>query len=71
MSIQTAAIAALDGLCRYRTKTGEVLAAVNAGVTHGILMSLMRRTVASLADPECMSLPSSSRRELQRAHHVS
>ncbi|KAF8320698.1 hypothetical protein DL93DRAFT_2163683 [Clavulina sp. PMI_390] len=48
--IQTAAIAALDGLARYRNKSSEVLAAVNAGVTHGILMSLMRRTLAQLTD---------------------
>jgi E3 ubiquitin-protein ligase HUWE1 len=53
MGIQTAAIAALDGLARYRGKTGEVLSAVNAGVTHGILMSLLRRTVISLAEPNC------------------
>ena len=51
--IQTAVIAALDGLSRYRGKTGEVLASVNAGVTHGTLMSLMRRTVAQLTDPNC------------------
>lgn len=57
MSIQTAAIAALDGLARYRGKTGEVLSAVNAGVTHGILMSLLRRTVISLAEPNCECRP--------------
>lgn len=56
MSIQTAAIAALDGLCRYRSKTGEVLGCVGAGVTHGVLMSLMRRTVGLLADEHCVFL---------------
>jgi E3 ubiquitin-protein ligase HUWE1 len=54
--IQTAVIAALDGLSRYRGKTGEVLAAVSAGVTHGTLMSLLRRTAAHLADPNCASV---------------
>lgn len=48
--IQTAAIAALDGLARYRNKSSEVLTAVNAGVTHGILMSLLRRNLAQLTD---------------------
>lgn len=54
--IQTAVVAALDGLSRYRSKTGEVLAAVNAGVTHGTLMSLLRRTVGHLADANCASV---------------
>ena len=49
--IQTAAIAALDALARYRGKMQEVLTAVNAGVNHGILMALFRKTVADVGDP--------------------
>ncbi|KAJ8481173.1 hypothetical protein ONZ45_g15389 [Pleurotus djamor] len=50
--VQTAAIAALDALSRYRNKTQEILTAVNAGVNHGILMALVRKTVADVANPE-------------------
>ncbi|KAK7053298.1 E3 ubiquitin-protein ligase tom1 [Paramarasmius palmivorus] len=56
VSVQTAAIAALDALARYRSKISEVLASVNAGVNHGILMSLVRKTVNDIADPQC-SIP--------------
>jgi E3 ubiquitin-protein ligase HUWE1 len=51
VAVQTAAIAALDALARYRNKIHEVLTAVNAGVNHGILMALVRRTVTEVADP--------------------
>ncbi|KAF7981836.1 hypothetical protein HWV62_31363 [Athelia sp. TMB] len=51
--VQTAAISALDALARYRNKIQEVLTAINAGVNHGILMALVRKTVADIADPEC------------------
>ena len=50
--VQTAAIAALDALARYRNKIQEVLTAVNAGVNHGILMAVVRKTVADVANPE-------------------
>ncbi|KAI3618920.1 ubiquitin-protein ligase [Moniliophthora roreri] len=58
VSVQTAAIAALDALARYRSKISEVLASVNAGVNHGILMSLVRKTVNDIAGSEC-SVPHS------------
>ncbi|KZT10978.1 uncharacterized protein LAESUDRAFT_721398 [Laetiporus sulphureus 93-53] len=58
VQVQTAAIAALDALARYRSKVQDVLTAVNAGVNHGILMSLMRRTVAEVAQPSS-ALPQS------------
>ncbi|KAL0569802.1 E3 ubiquitin-protein ligase tom1 [Marasmius crinis-equi] len=48
--VQTAAIAALDALARYRSKIQEVLTSVNAGVNHGILMGLVRKTVNDIAD---------------------
>jgi E3 ubiquitin-protein ligase HUWE1 len=51
-TVQTAAIAALDALARYRNRVQEVLTAVNAGVNHGILMALVRRTVTEVADSD-------------------
>ncbi|KAH9935552.1 uncharacterized protein B0H18DRAFT_1082292 [Fomitopsis serialis] len=51
VQIQTAAIAALDAFGRYRSKIQDVLSAVNAGVNHGILMALLRKTVADVAQP--------------------
>jgi E3 ubiquitin-protein ligase HUWE1 len=56
--VLTAGIAALDALARYRARITEVLAAVNAGVNHGILMALLRHTIADIANPES-SLPHS------------
>ncbi|KAF9268895.1 hypothetical protein L218DRAFT_977318 [Marasmius fiardii PR-910] len=55
---QTAAIAALDALARYRTKIQEVLTSVNAGVNHGILMGLVRKTVNDISNPQS-SIPHS------------
>ena len=52
VQVQTAAIAALDGMARYRNKVQDVLTAVNAGVNHGILMALLRKTVGEIANPE-------------------
>lgn len=51
-SVQTAAIAALDALARYRSRMQEVLTALNAAVNHGILMGLFRKTVNDIANPE-------------------
>jgi E3 ubiquitin-protein ligase HUWE1 len=58
VSVQTAAIAALDALAHYRNRIQEVLTAVNAGVNHGILMALIRKTVVDVANPDS-SLPHS------------
>ncbi|KAI9511134.1 hypothetical protein F5148DRAFT_1373973 [Russula earlei] len=52
ISVQTVAVAALDAMARYRTRVQDVLAAVNAGVNHGTLMALLRKTVAEVATPE-------------------
>lgn len=52
MLVQTAAIGALDSLARYRNKMQEVLTAVNAGVNHGLLMALFRKTVADIANSQ-------------------
>ena len=51
IQVQTAAIAALDAMSRYRSKIQDVLTAVNAGVNHGILMALLRKTVSEVAQP--------------------
>ncbi|KAF9447492.1 hypothetical protein P691DRAFT_776106 [Macrolepiota fuliginosa MF-IS2] len=51
IAVQTAAIAVLDAFTRYRNRCQEVLTAVNAGVNHGILMALLRRTVNDVANP--------------------
>ncbi|KAJ4483401.1 hypothetical protein J3R30DRAFT_3834848 [Lentinula aciculospora] len=51
--IQTAAIAALDAMARYRSKVHEVLTSVNAGVNHGILMALLRKTISDISSPDC------------------
>lgn len=57
-SVQTAAIAALDSIARYRGRIQEVLGAINAGVNHGILMSLLRKTILDVSNPES-KLPNS------------
>ncbi|KAI0373495.1 hypothetical protein BV20DRAFT_1119067 [Pilatotrama ljubarskyi] len=51
VQVQTAAVAALDAMSRYRSKIQDVLTAVNAGVNHGILMALLRKTVSDVAQP--------------------
>jgi len=51
IAVQTAAIAALDALARYKSKVQEVLTAINAGVNHGILLALVRNMVIEVADP--------------------
>jgi len=56
--VQAAVIAALDGLVRYRSKMQEVLTAVNVGVNHGILMTLLRSVVVESASAES-TVPSS------------
>jgi E3 ubiquitin-protein ligase HUWE1 len=48
--VQAAAIAVLDAFARYRNRCQEVLTAVNAGVNHGILMALFRKTVNDVAN---------------------
>lgn len=52
IDVQTVAIAALDSLARYRGKIQEILTAVNAGVNHGVLMALLRKTVSDIANPD-------------------
>ncbi|KAF9531661.1 hypothetical protein CPB83DRAFT_79933 [Crepidotus variabilis] len=58
ISVQTAAIAALDALARYKNKLQEVLTAVNAGVNHGVLLALVRNMVVEVINPQS-TLPQS------------
>ncbi|KAI0699215.1 hypothetical protein BC835DRAFT_1412679 [Cytidiella melzeri] len=52
VQVQTAAVYALDAIGRYRNKIQDVLTAVNAGVNHGILMALLRKTIGELAQED-------------------
>ncbi|KAJ1304813.1 hypothetical protein OPQ81_005948 [Rhizoctonia solani] len=51
ISVQVAAVNALDGIARYRHRSTEVLAAVNANVSHGILMGSLRKAVEEIGKP--------------------
>ncbi|SCV71562.1 BQ2448_3150 [Microbotryum intermedium] len=46
IEIQAASFYALEALAHFKTKLGEVASALNASVSHGILMHVFRRTVA-------------------------
>lgn len=48
IEIQAAAFYALDALAKFKTKLSEVASALNASVSHGILMYVFRRTVTDL-----------------------
>lgn len=48
--LRTASLYALESLSRLRSKASEVLTSVNVAVSHGILMQLVRKTVATLKD---------------------
>lgn len=49
IEIQAAAFNALDAIAKFKSKLGEVASALNASVSHGILMYVVRRTVNDLA----------------------
>lgn len=49
MEVQAAALYALDAIAKSKIKTQEVASALNASVSHGILMYVMRRTLADLS----------------------
>jgi len=48
ITIRSAALYALEGLCKAKTRTAEVFSAVNVSVNHGILMGLVRKMIADL-----------------------
>ena len=53
--VQAAALYALEAFARYKGKTSEVASALNASVSHGVLMQLIRRTATDLEKPDCES----------------
>ncbi len=53
-NVLIAALTALDAIGRYRSRIAEVLGAVNAGVSHGPLLSLLRKVVSQLESDEGM-----------------
>ncbi|SGY62078.1 BQ5605_C007g04651 [Microbotryum silenes-dioicae] len=46
IEIQAASFYALEALAHFKTKLGEVASALNASVSHGILLHVFRRTVS-------------------------
>jgi E3 ubiquitin-protein ligase HUWE1 len=44
-ALQTVALFALDGLAHLRSKQGDVLTAVNASASHGVLLYLLRKII--------------------------
>jgi E3 ubiquitin-protein ligase HUWE1 len=48
MAIQAASLYALEAISKSKSKTTEVASALNASVSHGILMSVLRRTIVDL-----------------------
>lgn len=50
-SIRTAAVYALDALFKARSKSTEVHNSVNVSVSHGILLTLLRKAVEDVASP--------------------
>ncbi|KAI8349558.1 hypothetical protein B0O80DRAFT_501281 [Mortierella sp. GBAus27b] len=45
IALQTVALFALDGLAHLRSKQGDVLTAVNASASHGVLLYLLRKII--------------------------
>ncbi|KAF9571966.1 hypothetical protein EC968_010503 [Mortierella alpina] len=46
--LQTVALFALDGLAHLRNKQADVLTAVNASASHGVLMYMLRKVISGL-----------------------
>ncbi|KAI7822225.1 hypothetical protein BC939DRAFT_194256 [Gamsiella multidivaricata] len=55
-NLQTVALFALDGLARLRNKQTDVLTAVNASASHGVLLYMLRRVIAGL-DSDSVTYP--------------
>ncbi|GAA6006127.1 hypothetical protein JCM11491_002040 [Sporobolomyces phaffii] len=55
--VQSAALYALEAFARYKGKTSEVASALNASVSHGVLMQLIRRTATDLQQEESKTTP--------------
>ncbi|GAA5986703.1 hypothetical protein JCM10908_003863 [Rhodotorula pacifica] len=48
VEIKSVALYALEAFARYKGKTAEVASALNASISHGVLMELVRKTAADL-----------------------
>ncbi|GAA5823738.1 hypothetical protein JCM11251_003273 [Rhodosporidiobolus azoricus] len=57
VEVKAAALYALEAFARYKGKTAEVASALNASVSHGVLMELVRKTAADLDTEEPESTP--------------
>ncbi|GAA5889291.1 hypothetical protein JCM6882_000697 [Rhodosporidiobolus microsporus] len=57
VEIKAAALYSLEAFARYKGKTAEVASALNASVSHGVLMELVRKTAADLDTEEPESTP--------------
>lgn len=57
MTIRGGALYALEGMSRIRTRSQEVMAALGAGVNHGVLLECVRRTVSDLDTDTPASTP--------------
>ncbi|GAA5906785.1 E3 ubiquitin-protein ligase TOM1 [Sporobolomyces salmoneus] len=55
--VQAAALYALEAFARYKGKTLEVASALNASVSHGVLMQLIRRTATDLEREDSKATP--------------
>ena len=56
--VKSAALYALEAFARYKGKTAEVASALNASVSHGVLMEAVRKTSADLdSDTRASALP--------------
>ena len=49
LSVRAAALYALDGFCRTRSRITEVFSSINVSVSHGILIGIIRRLVGDLS----------------------
>ncbi|GAA5969495.1 hypothetical protein JCM11641_008133 [Rhodosporidiobolus odoratus] len=57
VEVRSAALYALEGFARYKGKTNEVAGALNASVSHGVLMEVVRKMVVDLEADEPESTP--------------
>ncbi|BGP42101.1 E3 ubiquitin-protein ligase tom1 [Rhodotorula kratochvilovae] len=57
IDIKSAALYALEAFVRYKGKTAEVASALNASVSHGVLMETVRKTAADLDSDTPASSP--------------
>jgi E3 ubiquitin-protein ligase HUWE1 len=50
MSLQTLAMGGLEALAKHKSKTSDVCSALNVNVSHGIILYVIRKVAAELAD---------------------